>query len=398
MPLFNVQGTQNLFEAADLLEKAVARDPNYFQAYCKLASVHDQIYLNGPDQTPARLALADAALKAAQRLRPDAGETHLALAEHLYCGFLDYDRARHELELARRSLPNEPLVFELAGFIDRRQGHWDASTRNFLRALELIRAIPIRCNSSRSVIITCAITRTKQRFWTVHWRSCLTTPACGCSGLEFPCIDALTRSRSTPRSTQSWPKTRRLPRDSPTNGIILRFASAMRLAWIAPWLPCPPPATAMPAYIRSAMSAAPAAVGLPQAASKPQLRSPALAVDPVQVLQQQHRRPRRDHLLATVPRTASIIHTPPQQRVRDRASADRQSGWSRTEQSARPAKDRHARDAGFFARAGLIFGLRCFRPAAHFGGASSAMHRGTACSSGLPSASRTCQSFCHVTS
>ena len=136
-PLFNVQGTQNLFEAADLLEKAVARDPSYFQAYCKLASVHDQIYLNGPDHTPARLALADAAIKAAQRLRPDAGETHLALAEHLYCGFLDYDRARRELELARRSLPNEPLVFELAGFMDRRQGRWDASTRNLLRALEL---------------------------------------------------------------------------------------------------------------------------------------------------------------------------------------------------------------------------------------------------------------------
>ncbi len=136
-PLFNVQGTQNLFEAADLLEKAVARDPNYFLAYCKLASVHDQIYLNGSDHTPARLALAEAAVKAAQRLRPDAGETHLALAEHLYCGFLDYDRARSELELARRSLPNEPLVFELAGFIDRRQGRWDASTHNLLRALEL---------------------------------------------------------------------------------------------------------------------------------------------------------------------------------------------------------------------------------------------------------------------
>ncbi len=136
-PLFNVQGTQNLFEAADLLEKAVARDPNYFQAYCKLASVHDQIYLNGSDHTPARLALAGAAVKAAQRLRPDAGETHLALAEHLYCGFLDYDGARRELDLARDSLPNEPLVFELAGFVDRRQGRWDAATRNFLRALEL---------------------------------------------------------------------------------------------------------------------------------------------------------------------------------------------------------------------------------------------------------------------
>ncbi|MEO7724544.1 MAG: adenylate/guanylate cyclase domain-containing protein [Chthoniobacterales bacterium] len=136
-PRFNVQGTLNKLAAADLFAKAVARDPNYFQAYCKLASVHDQIYLNGPDHTPARLALAEAALKAAQRLRPDAGETHLALAEHLYCGHLDHDRARQELELARRSLPNEPLIFELTGFIDRRRGRWEESTTNLLRALDL---------------------------------------------------------------------------------------------------------------------------------------------------------------------------------------------------------------------------------------------------------------------
>ena len=136
-PLSNVQGTENLFEAADLLEKAVARDPNYFRAYCRLASVHDQIYLNGPDHTPARLALAGAAVKAAQRLRPDAGETHLALAEHLYCGYLAYDEARQELETASRTLPNEPLIFQLAGFINRRQGRWEESTRNLAHALEL---------------------------------------------------------------------------------------------------------------------------------------------------------------------------------------------------------------------------------------------------------------------
>ena len=33
------------------------------------------------DHTPARLALAEAALQAATRLRPDAGETHLARGE-----------------------------------------------------------------------------------------------------------------------------------------------------------------------------------------------------------------------------------------------------------------------------------------------------------------------------
>ncbi len=132
-----VEGTNNLLEAADLLEKAVARDPKYFLAYCRLAGAHDQIYLNGADHTPARLALAESAVKAAQGLRPDAGETHLALAEHYYCGFLDYDRARKELEIAHRLLPNEPLIFELAGFIDRRDGKWDDSALNLERALKL---------------------------------------------------------------------------------------------------------------------------------------------------------------------------------------------------------------------------------------------------------------------
>ncbi len=136
-PLFNVQGTENLFQAVALLDKAITRDPDYFLAYCLLASAHDQIFLNGPDRTPTRLALAEAAVQAAQRLRPDAGETHLARANHLYCGFLAYDDARRELALAARSLPNEPLIDQLAGFIDRRQGRWADSAKNLARALQL---------------------------------------------------------------------------------------------------------------------------------------------------------------------------------------------------------------------------------------------------------------------
>jgi tetratricopeptide (TPR) repeat protein len=63
-------------------------------------------------------------------------ETHLLKAEHLYRGYLDYKGARAEVELARRTLPNDPLVFELAGFIDRRQGRWGDSTRNFEQEIE----------------------------------------------------------------------------------------------------------------------------------------------------------------------------------------------------------------------------------------------------------------------
>src|SRR5262249_15820571 len=51
--------------------------------------------------------------------------------------YLDYDRAREELSLAQKSLPNEPLAFVLAGYIDRRQGRWDQSTRNLERAIDI---------------------------------------------------------------------------------------------------------------------------------------------------------------------------------------------------------------------------------------------------------------------
>jgi serine/threonine-protein kinase len=81
--------------------------------------------------------MADAAIQSLARLRPNSGEVHLAVAKHLYWGYLDYDRAREELSLALKSLPNDPLPFVLAGYIDRRQGRWGESTKNLERAIEL---------------------------------------------------------------------------------------------------------------------------------------------------------------------------------------------------------------------------------------------------------------------
>ena len=126
-----------LFQAADLLNQAIARDPAFFQAYCQLAQAHDRIYSRGYDHTPARLAMAEAAVQAASRLRPDAGETHLTRAQNLYHGYLDYDRALAELEVARQSLPNEARIFQLMGAVQRRQGRWKESTQNLERAVEL---------------------------------------------------------------------------------------------------------------------------------------------------------------------------------------------------------------------------------------------------------------------
>ncbi len=134
---FSAISGQNLRQAVDLLNQAVARDPSFFLAQCQLAFAHDNIYFLGFDHTPARLAAAQAAVDAAFRLQPDAGEAHLARAELLYRGYLDYDKALAELELARKSLPNDPRVFELTGYITRRRGQDEEGVKNLQRAIEL---------------------------------------------------------------------------------------------------------------------------------------------------------------------------------------------------------------------------------------------------------------------
>jgi TolB-like protein/Tfp pilus assembly protein PilF len=135
--VFNTRSKSNLFEVVELLNRAVSLDPSFFLAYCRLARAHDQIYLLALDHTPARLALANSAVQSALRLRPKSGEVRLALAQHLYCGYLDYDRARQELLAARELLPNEPRILELLGYIDRRQGRWEESERALKGSLAL---------------------------------------------------------------------------------------------------------------------------------------------------------------------------------------------------------------------------------------------------------------------
>jgi serine/threonine protein kinase/tetratricopeptide (TPR) repeat protein len=134
---FSSAARAKLLEAADLLDQAITHDPSFFEAYCELVHTHGLLYFLGLDHAPARLASAEAAFQAAIRLRPDAGEAHLARAENLYHGYLDYDTALAELDIAGRSLPNDSRVFAVKGFILRRQGNWEESTRNLERAIDL---------------------------------------------------------------------------------------------------------------------------------------------------------------------------------------------------------------------------------------------------------------------
>src|SRR5438552_8658967 len=54
---------EDLFQAVQLLDDAVARDPGFFDAYCQLAGAHDRIYFGGFDHTDARLKLAETVIQ-----------------------------------------------------------------------------------------------------------------------------------------------------------------------------------------------------------------------------------------------------------------------------------------------------------------------------------------------
>jgi serine/threonine protein kinase/Flp pilus assembly protein TadD len=121
-------------EAIILLDQAVQVDPKFTLAYCLSALAHDLLYRLG-DLTAERGALADAALNSALRLQPDLPEVRLAYAYHLYYIYRDYERAREQLAIARRGLPNDAETVLLAAAMDRRQGDFEKAIQEFKEAM-----------------------------------------------------------------------------------------------------------------------------------------------------------------------------------------------------------------------------------------------------------------------
>jgi TolB-like protein/Tfp pilus assembly protein PilF len=130
-------GKGTLLKAVGFLDQAIVRDPNFALAFCWRTTAHDNLYWFDLDPTPARLALAESSAERALALAPDLGEAHLAQALVYYHGKRDYNRAFAELALANRTLPNSAEVYSLAGFIARRQGHWEDALKNLEKAFEL---------------------------------------------------------------------------------------------------------------------------------------------------------------------------------------------------------------------------------------------------------------------
>ena len=126
-----------VLSALQSLEHAIKRDPDFVSAYCYIARANDLLYFFDLDPTPDRILLAEAAVKAALRLRPDSAEAHFAMADFLFRCRRDYDGALKELAIARPGLPNDIAFFCLSGYINRRRNNWAQAERDFSTALAL---------------------------------------------------------------------------------------------------------------------------------------------------------------------------------------------------------------------------------------------------------------------
>jgi len=109
----------------DRYERAVARDPAFAYAQAQLSTLHGTMYwFGGVDPSPERRAKAQAAMEAAQRIAPDAPETHYAQGSFAYLCENNWEKALKELTTAEAALPNDAELQYRIGITLRRLGRW----------------------------------------------------------------------------------------------------------------------------------------------------------------------------------------------------------------------------------------------------------------------------------
>ncbi len=119
------------------LEKAIALDPEYTQAYAQLADIYGQTYWRGIDTSEAFLEKYRATIDRALELNPNSPEALRVSANYHYRVENDYQRS---MTLQKQALEKAPGNVDLHGDLGlslRRLGLWEESIASFRKALEL---------------------------------------------------------------------------------------------------------------------------------------------------------------------------------------------------------------------------------------------------------------------
>ena len=105
--IFSNQIGQNLLQASTCWMKRLRVIRKFFEAYCDLAMINDELYFIGIDHTAQRLAIADKAVAAIVNLRPDAAGDALGFGDRTRIGDISITTVRSQRTNARRKRPAE---------------------------------------------------------------------------------------------------------------------------------------------------------------------------------------------------------------------------------------------------------------------------------------------------
>ena len=111
--------------AVDLLEKAIALDPEFAEAHAQLSQAYSAMFFHSQDPTQARLVMAKRAADRALEIDPDLVDAHIAMALYHYRGTYDYEAAKKELQTALELRPNELTALSWLGTLLKRQGKYE---------------------------------------------------------------------------------------------------------------------------------------------------------------------------------------------------------------------------------------------------------------------------------
>jgi tetratricopeptide (TPR) repeat protein len=131
------QFVDDYIRAIQLLEQSIARDPGFAAAYWALTEANIQLFKSSYPPNFEYRTRAETALKEAQRLAPEAGETYYAQSRVIYYGYRDFNKALTTLEQAAKTLPNSADVTLTRALLYRRFGRWQEAFAQFQRATEL---------------------------------------------------------------------------------------------------------------------------------------------------------------------------------------------------------------------------------------------------------------------
>ena len=116
-------------QAADLYEKASAKDPTFALTYARLAYLKARLYWYSIEPSAQAIDAAESAAAHALALQPELPEAHLAKGFVHYWGRRDYDAALAEFAKAHEALPNNPNVLFAIAAVHRRQGKMSEAVR-----------------------------------------------------------------------------------------------------------------------------------------------------------------------------------------------------------------------------------------------------------------------------